>query len=132
MKRVTDRKNTGYILSVIAVILGIIALICYLASGEDKSGMTETVLFAGVYVPMIIAILIGVLGLFFRDSIIKTAAFAAYFLAIAMWAFSQAGYIVNVFMGIDGNAFSFAYVLSFIAMIAAPVLSLVSLKKFKK
>ena len=53
-------------------------------------------------------------------------------LAFATWALNQAGYIVNVFMGIDGNSFSFAYVLTFVMIIACATLSIVSLKNFNK
>lgn len=55
-----------------------------------------------------------------------------HFLAFATWTLNQAGYIVNVFMGIDGNSFSFAYVLTFVLIIACATLSLVSLKNFNK
>lgn len=67
-----------------------------------------------------------------KHSHVKIGAFSMYFLAFATWALNQAGYIVNVFMGIDGNSFSFAYVLTFVLIIACATLSLVSLKNFNK
>ena len=49
-----------------------------------------------------------------------------YFLTLALWGFTQAGYIVNVLMGIDGNSFSLPYILSFVGMIVPMVLSFIA------
>lgn len=134
MKEFFKKKGVGYILNIIAIAVGIIALVCYLCSAEDKSKMTETFVSAAVYVPLIIAILLNVAALFFDHSLIKIGAFVVYFAALAFWIFTQAGYIVNVMMGIDGNKFGFAYVLSVVCLVAAMALCIVSaaLKKKKQ
>lgn len=132
MSAQSKNRGVGYRINIVAMALGIVGLICYLVSGEDKSQMTETFVSASVYVPFLIAIILNGAGLFFKSSIIKIFAFAMYFLTLAMWILTQAGFIVNVVMGIDNNTFSFAYILSVICMIAPMVLSLVSLKSFKK
>ena len=64
--------------------------------------------------------------------VLEEGEYILHLLAFATWALNQAGYIVNVFMGIDGNSFSFAYVLTFVLIIACATLSLVSLKNFNK
>lgn len=125
------KRGIGYILNIVAFALGLIALICYLCTGEDKSKMTETFLSAAVYLPIIVGVALNAAGLFYSNSLVKIAAFAAYFLGFAFWIYNQAGYIVNVMMGIDGNTFGFGYVLAVLCMIAAMVVSLVSTKKNK-
>ena len=119
-------KGTGYLLNAVALVLGTVGLICYLLSGEDQSKMTETYVSARVYSPFILAILANAAGFFIKGSMPKIAAFSIYFLTLALWGLTQAGYIVNVFMGIDGNSFSIAYILSVIGMIVPMVLSIVS------
>ncbi len=122
----------SYILNACALLFGIIALICYLVSAEDKSQMTETFISASVFVPIIIAFIANGVGIVYQHSLVKIGAFAMYFLALAAWALNQAGYIVNVFMGIDGNTFGFAYVLTFVSLIICAVLSMVAVKNFNK
>ncbi len=119
-------KTAGFFLNLIALCCGVAALVCYLISGNDRSGMTETTVSALVYCPLAIGALINVIALFRGKGMVKVAAFIAYFFAFAMWAYTQAGYIVNVFMGIDANTFSFAYIVSLIGMVGAMVFSLVS------
>lgn len=119
-------KSTGFMLNAVALVLGLVGLICYLLSGEDKSHMTETVVSALVYIPFILSILASATGFFIKGSMPKIAAFSLYFLTLALWLLTQAGYIVNVFMGIDGNTFSIAYILCVIGMIVPMILSIVS------
>ena len=126
------KKGVGYILNIVALAMGIVALICYLVSGEDKSYMTPTYVEAIVYVPIIVGIVLNIVVLFYSNSLVKIFAFIAYFLSLCMWIYNQAGYIVNVMMGIDGNHFGFAYILAVVAMVVAMVLSLLSAFKFKK
>lgn len=134
MKEFFKKKGVGYILNAVAIAVGIIALVCYLCSAEDKSKMTETFVSAAVYVPLILAILLNVAALFFDYSLIKIGAFIMYFIVLAFWIFTQAGYIVNVMMGIDGNKFGFAYVLSVVCIVAAMALCITAaaLKKKKQ
>ncbi len=122
----------SYILNACALLLGIIAFICYLVSAEDKSQMTETFISAAVVVPLVFAVIANGVGIVFQCSYVKIGAFAMYFLAFITWIFNQIGYIVNVFMGIDGNSFGFAYVITFVFIIACAVLSLLSIKNFNK
>lgn len=122
----------SYILNACALLLGIVAFVCYLVSAEDKSQMTETFISAAVVVPLVIAVLAGGVGIVFQHSLVKIGAFAMYFLSLVTWIFNQVGYIVNVFMGIDGNSFGFAYVVAFVFIIACAVLSLLSIKNFNK
>lgn len=132
MTNLLKKKGVNFILNCISILTGIIALICYLVSGKDQSEMTETALSAVVYVPLIIAILLNVAGIFLKTNLVKIAAFAIYFLSLVFWIYNQAGYIVNVFMGLDGNSFSFAYILSVICILASLVLSLLAAIRFKK
>ncbi|MCI8613175.1 MAG: hypothetical protein HFE48_05730 [Clostridia bacterium] len=122
----------SYILNACAFILGIAALICYLVSAEDKSQMTETFISATVVVPLVIAVLANGAGIVYQNSLVKIGAFAMYFLSLVTWIFNQVGYIVNVFMGIDGNSFGFAYVTAFVLFIVCAVLSLTAVKNFNK
>ena len=122
----------SYILNACALLLGVVALVCYLVSAEDKSQMTETFISAAVVVPLVIAVLANGAGIVFQHSYVKIGAFAMYFLSLVTWIFNQVGYIVNVFMGIDGNSFGFAYIAAFVLMIVCAVLSLLSIKNFNK
>lgn len=132
MNRMLKNRGISDLLNMIAFIVGIVGLICYLVSAEDKSAMTETVVSAMVYAPMIIALVINVVAVFIRNSLVKIVAFAAYFFAVASWFYTQGGYIVNVLMGIDGNVFSFAYILTIICLLACTVLSIVAAALTKK
>lgn len=67
MKEFIKNKGIGYVLNAMAIILGIVGLICYLVSAEDKSKMTETFVSAMVYIPFIIAILLNAVGLFYSN-----------------------------------------------------------------
>lgn len=126
------QKGVGYLLNAIALVLGILCLICYLISAEDKSKMTETFVSALVYVPLCIALILNAVGLFYDNSMVKVSAFIVYFFAMATWLLTQAGYIVNVLMGIDNNRFSAAYIITVVSLLAAMVLSFVSVKNFAK
>ena len=79
--------------------------------------MTETFVSAIIYVPLIIALVINVAAAFVRGSLIKIGAFAVYFFAFASWCYTQ---------GIDGNVFSFAYILTVICLLACAVLSIIA------
>ena len=122
MEETSKKKGAGYILNLAALILGAVGLVCYFLSGTDQSKMTETVVSAMVYVPFAAAILCGVVGLFTGNSMIRMFAAILFFLTLALWGFTQAGYIVNVFMGIDGNSFSLPYILSFVGMVVPMIL----------
>lgn len=126
------KRGVGYLLNAVAMVLGIVALICYLCTGEDKSKMTETFVSAAVYLPLIAGAVFNAAGLVYRKSLLKIGAFSAYFLGFAFWIFNQAGYIVNVMMGIDGNTFGFGYILAVVCMIAAMAVSLVATGRFRK
>lgn len=132
LNKVAKNGIVSYILNACALLLGIIALICYCVSAEDKSQMTETFISASVIIPIVIAFIANGVGIVYQHSLIKIGAFAMYFLALATWILNQAGYIVNVFMGIDGNSFGFAYVVTFVFIIFCAVLSIVAVKDFNK
>ncbi len=123
MEETSKKKGAGYILNLAALVLGAVGLGCYLLSGTDQSKMTETVVSAMVYVPFAAAFLCGGVGLFTGNSMIRMFAAILFFLTLALWGFTQAGYIVNVFMGIDGNSFSLPYILSFVGMVVPMILS---------
>ncbi|MBO4989039.1 MAG: hypothetical protein J6D37_01775 [Clostridia bacterium] len=125
-------KGIPAFLNAIALVLGIVGVISYFLSGTDASGMTETTVSAMVYVPFLLAVLASAGALLTGNSMVKILAFACYFLTLATFIMTQAGYIVNVFMGIDGNSFSFAYILAVLGIVCPMVLSLVSLKRFRK
>ena len=127
-----DLKGISAILNLVAAGLGILGVISYFLSGTDASGMTETEVSAMVYVPFLLAILASVGALLTGNSMVKILAFSCYFLTFATFIMTQAGYIVNVLMGIDGNSFSFLYILAVLGIVCPMVLSLVSLKRFRK
>lgn len=97
MNKLLKDRGIGDLLNIIAFAAGIVGLICYLVSAEDKSGMTETFVSAMVYVPLIIALVINVAAVFVRNSLVKIGAFAVYFFAFAAWCYTQGGYIVCIY-----------------------------------
>ena len=132
MRDFFKKRGIPDLLNAVALLFGIVALICYLVSAEDKSGMTDTHISVLVYLPIALGIAVNCAAVFFRSSLLKLFAFFLYLLSAAMWGFTQAGYIVNVMMGIDGNSYSFAYVLAILAMFVSMLLSLLSLFRFGK
>ncbi len=132
MRDFFKKRGIPDLLNAIALLFGIVALICYLVSAEDKSSMTDTHISVLVYLPIALGIVVNCVAVFFQNSLLKMFAFFLYLLSAAMWGFTQAGYIVNVMMGIDGNTYSFAYILSIIAMLVAMLLSLLAIFRFGK
>jgi hypothetical protein len=126
MKEFINKKGIVFFLNLITAILAILGLIFYVLSAKDKSSMTETDISALVIVPFAISIALTAATLFLKHNLINIFSFILYFATFAAWLINQAGYLVNVFMGLDGNSFSFLYILTFVLIIACLVISIIS------
>ena len=123
------KGGVGRLLNIVALALGIVALVCYVNSAEDKSGMTETHLSALVLVPLIAALAAGAAAVAFNKNYLKLIAAVLWLCALLTWIFTQIGFIVNVLMGIDGNVFTPTYITAFVCIIACMLLSLFARRK---
>ena len=120
-----NKKADFYILSA-TVVLGILGIILYAVTATDKSQMTETFVSGWVIALFAIAVASSCAAMFLEFPLIRTLGSVAYFATILAWAINQGGYIVNVMMGIDGNVFSFGYILAVIIMLLGFIASIVS------
>ena len=132
MKEFFRKRGVGYILNIAALLIGVVALVCYLSSAEDKSGMTETHLSALVIVPLAAALAVHASVVVLNKNYLKLIAAILWLCVLLTWIFTQVGFIVNVMMGIDQNVFSAAYIATFVCIIADIVLCVLSRQRIKK
>lgn len=126
MKELINKKGLPFLLGIISIVLACLGLLFYCLSAQDKSNMTGTNISLLVVCSLAIAIALTILGLFVKFNLIKIFSFIFFFASFATWLVNQAGYAVNVFMGLDGNSFSAIYILAFVLIIACTGISLAS------
>jgi hypothetical protein len=126
MKAFITNKKADFWILLVTVLLGIVGVICYATTGTDASEMTDTHMSLLVLLIYIVAVAASVVAMFVEIPLIRTGGAVIYFAALVSWAVNQAGYIVNVFMGIDGNVFSFGYVLAVLVLLVGIVTSIVT------
>ena len=116
MKKVTLER----ILLALAAILGAVGLFAYRACGVTE--FTPT-LSADVQAAYCIGIALCLFSLFFSRKPVKFFGYLALLYAFIQSIAVQATYVTNVFVSIDGNSFSFGFLLmaavSLLAVIAA-------------
>jgi hypothetical protein len=132
---ITNKKADFWILLSI-VILGIVGAICYAVTGTDASQMTDTQMSGVVLSIYIVAVAVSAIAMFVEMPLLRTGGAVIYFAALLAWAVNQAGYIVNVFMGIDGNVFSFGYIIAVLVLLLGIIASVLTgvllLKRIEK
>lgn len=126
------KKGVGFIINAVVVMIAIVGFILYLVSADDKSGMTETAISPIVIILYIVGIGMSIATLFINSDLTKILTAVVYIATLVFWISSQAGFIVNVMMGTDGNSFSVAYILCVVFTILAIVLSFLTIIKPKK
>lgn len=125
MKKWLFSREISFWILLATAIIGIIGAVCYGISGTDESQMTETFMSPLVLTLIIIASLGCLAAMFVKASLLKTITAVVFFAAIVSWAINQAGFIVNVMMGLDGNSFSPSYIFAVVAMVIGFAVSLV-------
>lgn len=126
MKAFITNKKADFWILLAMVILGVIGAICYGVTGTDASQMTDTHVSALVLSIYIIAVALSAVAMFVEIPLLRTGGAVIYFAALLAWGVNQAGYIVNVFMGIDGNVFSFGYLVAVFVLLIGIVVSVLT------
>jgi ABC-type multidrug transport system permease subunit len=129
---IIKKRGIGFIINMVVILIAVIGFILYCVSARDRSGMTETSVSALVIILYVIGIGMSTATLFFNNDLTKIMTAVVYFAVLGFWAQSQAGYIVNVFMGTDGNVFSGAYIACVVMTAVAMILSCLTILKPKK
>ena len=127
IKKFLSGKGVGYYLTLPAIIFGILAIVMY-----GKTGITDfnTQLSTGVLVCGWIGVGLLIISLAFEFKPVKYVAYLLFLFAFFAYIQTQATYIANVFVSIDGNTFTGGfiatvvfYVLSFVVTLLAAALS---------
>ena len=127
IKKFLAGKGVGYYLTLPALIFGILAIVMY-----SNTGITDfnTQLSTSALVCGWIGVALCALSLVFEFKPVKYIAYLLFFYAFFAYIQTQATYIANVFVSIDGNTFTGGfiatvvfYVLSFVITLLAAALS---------
>ena len=107
----------------VAVLLAVIAASLYLAKGTT---IFNPDLDARVYVPTFIAVAILLASTVFSAKLGKYVSYLLLLYALISWISTQATYITNVFVSIDGSTFSASFLCIAIFLVLAIAFSLTS------
>lgn len=117
------KKGIGDLLLALSLLSLVLALIFYLVYGETEFNPTLSLsVLIPSYILLAVIVCLGAIGM-------KEGKFIAFLLSLYIlieYITSQVTYIVNVFVGIDGNSFTPVFLVAFIGYLATPILLLAS------
>lgn len=118
-----QNKGLGFFLALPAAICAAAAALLY-----QKTGVTEfsPVLYSSAVYTAWAAAAVSVLSIFFHWKVLKYCSYLLILYSFIQYISSQATYIVNVFVSIDGTSFSSGMVATASAYLLAIVLALVA------
>ena len=117
-------KKAGYYLMIPALVLSVLAFIFYKNSVDTKFGSVSQ----AAVTTFIIGIVLCALSLILDYREIKFAACAVLFYACLDSISSQANYITNVVVSIDGNSFSTGFICASIFSVLTWIIALIASK----
>ena len=120
-------KKAGYYLMIPALVLAVLAFIFYRNSLDTKFGSVS----ASAEITFIIGIVLCALSLILDFREIKFIACAVLFYACLDSISSQANYITNVLVSIDGNSFSTGFICASVFAMSAWIIALIASKMTK-
>lgn len=118
-------KKAGYYLMIPALVLAVLAFIFYRSSLDTKFGSLSV----SAEITFVIGIVLCALSLVLDYREIKFAAAAVLLYACLDSISSQANYITNVLVSIDGNSFSTGFICASVFSLAAWILALIASKR---
>ena len=123
VKNFLKNRGVGYYLTPIAMAL-LVAAICLYAANGVTAFSPKLEARAIVYAAISLAVCLATLVVDFKP--LKYVAYLLGLYAFMWFVYSQVTYIANVFVAIDGYAFSAGFVATLVCYVAAAVVALVS------
>lgn len=118
-------KSIGGIMLAVAALLEVVALVLYMQFGTSEFVLNLSSNTIGC---MVAAIVVSVVVIFSPVKLPYVVAYVLHLFACFEYLASQASFIANVFVGIDGTSFPFAFYAIVVCSLAGAVLSLVAMK----
>lgn len=123
IKKFFADKGVGYYLTAFALVFSVISLVLYGKNGITKFSAT---LNTSAIVCLWITIALLAVSLVFQFKQVKYVAYFACLFGLFGFVQSQATYIANVFVAIDGNSFSGGFIATTVFFVLAVLFSLLS------
>ena len=123
MKTFLKNRGASLWLALAAMILGIAAYFLY-----AKYGVTEfsPTLNQSAVIALWVGVALSLIGIVTNWKPVKVLAYLAFFYAFFGFANSQATYVANIFVSIDGTTFSAGFIMTAAAFILSIVVALIS------
>ena len=123
-------KPVKYGLTISSLILSIVTLIIYLATGIIRNFTEEYSISAIIF--LIIGILANVIIIFKEIHLVNTIPFTAYIISLILFFVVNANYLVTVVRGIDVTSVSISFILTIIFYVLSIGLNIASVCVNKK
>lgn len=123
-------KPVKYGLTISSLILSIVTLIIYLATGIIRNFTEEYSISAIIF--LIIGILANVIIIFKEIHLVNTIPFTAYIISLILFFVVNANYLVAVVRGIDVTSVSISFIITIIFYVLSIGLNIVSVCINKK
>ena len=123
-------KPVKYGLTISSLILSIVTLIIYLATGIIRNFTEEYSISAIIF--LIIGILANVIIIFKEIHLVNTIPFTAYIISLILFFVVNANYLVAVIRGIDVTSVSISFILTIIFYVLSIGLNIASVCENKK
>lgn len=115
------QKRAGRIFLLAAVLLGVLALVLYIAAGRTSFDPNYSVL---TFVGMGAGIALGILGSIIRWRPLPFLSYLGFLYGFIQYLVSQANLIANILYDVDGSTFPPAFYVTLAASVGAVVLAL--------
>jgi hypothetical protein len=121
IKKILKGKTiSGYVFAS-CIIFALVSLITYAARGGDPF----TKVLPAIVAVLAVGLIANIAFFFFEIPLLEFVPFICYFISFLMFAGSEANFISNVIMAIDGNTIDIAFVIVTITLLIASIVSMV-------
>lgn len=117
------QKRAGRVFLLAAVLLGVLALVLYIAAGRTSFDPNYSVL---AFVGMGAGIVLGIAGSIIRWRPLSFLSYLSFLYGFIQYLVSQTNLIANIFYDVDGSTFPPAFYVTLAASAGAVVLALVA------
>ncbi len=123
MKNFLKKRGASLWLALVAIFFGVAAYFLY-----SKYGVTEfsPTLDKSAVIAVWIGVALGLVGIVTNWKPVKVLSYLAYFYALFGFINSQATYVANIFVAIDGTTFSKGFIMTAAAFVLAIITALVT------
>lgn len=128
MKKIIDSKPSFFLLAS-SILFAFLSLIFYAVFGKT---IFNPKLDSLVFVFLGLVISTGIISIFLPSKLVESFSFYFSILSILFYFRTQATYIANVFVAIDGTTFSASFLMTFFSFILTMVLAVLAMSFEKK